>query len=308
MPTGLRPATVALYAFVVGVWGTTWIAMKETVATVPPVTATGLRFLVAAPLLIAVTIRLGAPLRYPHGRRGLFALVAVAYFTVPFLLLNLGSQAIASGLEAILFSTVAVLIVAFSVPFLGTVVGPRQWAAITAALAGLAALVAHRTGLAGGASLLGAAAVLGAAVLHAFVYAVLKRDAVGMSPATINALPMAAAGIALTAAGLVAERPDPGAVSASSAAALLYLATVASVGGFLAWFSLLQRLSPVALSFVFVFFPVVAQLVGALSGEGGLGAASLAMIAAILAAFGLALAPERPGSVRRRLAAAAARA
>ena len=46
-------------------------------------------------------------------------------------------------------------------------------------------------------------------------------------------------------------------------AALSYLGLVASVGGFIVYFFLLKRLSPIVLSFVFIIFPVFAVVIGA---------------------------------------------
>jgi drug/metabolite transporter (DMT)-like permease len=59
MPSTPRLRTPGSYAIVVAVWGTTWIAMRAAVATVPAVTASGLRFAFAFPLL-ALTPALAA--------------------------------------------------------------------------------------------------------------------------------------------------------------------------------------------------------------------------------------------------------
>ncbi|MNR36746.1 putative DMT superfamily transporter inner membrane protein [compost metagenome] len=64
-------------------------------------------------------------------------------------------------------------------------------------------------------------------------------------------------------AGLLMEHPDLAAVTPQSWAALAYLGLVASVGGFIVYFFLLKRLSPVVLSFVFIIFPVFAVVIGA---------------------------------------------
>jgi drug/metabolite transporter (DMT)-like permease len=65
---------------VVAIWGTTWVAIKATVATVPPITASGLRFAIAFPVLALLVARMpGVPLRYPPGHRQHFALLTVGY-------------------------------------------------------------------------------------------------------------------------------------------------------------------------------------------------------------------------------------
>lgn len=299
----MRPRLLALYVVVVGVWGTTWIAIKGSVASIPPLTAAGLRFAIAFPLLALIVVRLRAPLRYPGGHGRLFALVTLAYFTVPYVLMNAGGRLIPSGLAAVLFATVSIFIVALSVPLLGAAITRRQAVGVTVALAALAALIANQTGVGGDAHPLGVVALLAAAGLHALVYVLVKRDAATISPLTLNALPMGLAALLLCTAGLVLERPDPAAVTGASLAALIYLGTFASVVGFLAYFHLLRHLGPVALALVFIFFPVVAQAAAVAGGERAMRGGSLALLALVLAASAIAL-TGRPARMRRPALAA----
>ncbi len=62
--------TLALFIIVSLTWGTTWLAMKVAVATIPPIFATGLRFLLASPVLITIAKLSGKPLLFPQGKRG----------------------------------------------------------------------------------------------------------------------------------------------------------------------------------------------------------------------------------------------
>jgi putative membrane protein PagO len=288
-----RPAPLkilALYLLVIAIWGTTWIAIRAAVDSIPPLTSSGLRFAIAFPLLALIVARTpGVPLRYPKGRGRLFALVTFAYFGAPFALMNLGGAVIPSGLSAVLFASVSIFILALSVPVLGARITRRQAASVGVALAALSALIANQTGFGGGANPLGALALLGAAGMHALVYVILKREAGAMSPLTINALPMGVAAVLLCGAGLLLEHPDAGAITGQSLAALLYLGAFASVAGFLAYFHLLRHLGPVQLSLVFILFPVVAQVAALIGGERPLGGASLALLALVLGASLVAL-------------------
>src|SRR4051794_27498424 len=214
MTSAARLRTTLLYALVVAVWGTTWIAMRAAVATVPAITASGLRFAIAFPLLAVVAARRpGVPLRYPRGHGRLFALVTLAYFTLPFVLMNVGSAMVPSGLAAVLFASVSIFIIVLSVPVLGTRIGRRQAAGVAGALVALVALIAHQTGLGGGARPIGVLALLGAAGLHAVVYVLLKRDAGAINPLTLNTLPMGLAAGLLCALGALIEHPDLAAIS-----------------------------------------------------------------------------------------------
>ena len=301
MTTAAKLRTTALYLTVIAVWGTTWIAMRAAVDTVPAITASGLRLLFAFPLLALIVARKPAiPLRYPPGHRRLMALVTIGYFTVPFVLMNVGSGAVPSGLAAVLFASVAIFIVVLSVPVLGTRIGWRQGAGIGVALAALVALIARQVGLDGATDPLGALALVTAALMHATVYVLVKRDGGAISPLTLNTLPMGIAALLLCATGFAVERPDLGAITHQSLLALLYLGPVASVAGFLAYFQLVRRLGPVPLSLVFIFFPVAAQVAAVLAGERAMGAASLGLLGIVLAASLVAL----TGTPRPRAASA----
>jgi drug/metabolite transporter (DMT)-like permease/proteasome lid subunit RPN8/RPN11 len=285
--------TVALYAVVCAVWGTTWLAIKYAVDDVSPLLAAGTRFLVAAPLLIALCAARRIPMRFPAGLRWLAIFVAVGYFCVPYLLLNVGERYISSGLTAIGFSTVSVLIVVMSVPVLGVRPRRAQWVAILIAFAALAAFVAHNQAVALG-SRWAFAAILGAAAMHSFAYVVIKRYGETVHVLTLNTVPMAAAGLALTALGVATGGLRHSHLTERGVLAVGYLGVVASVGGFLAYFWLLKRLSPATLSFVFVVFPIVAQLISSGIEGSRIDATSQLLVAVILAAFAAThLAPRR---------------
>ncbi|MCY1530745.1 carboxylate/amino acid/amine transporter [compost metagenome] len=111
--------------------------------------------------------------------------------------------------------------------------------------------------------LFGVIAILVAAVMHALSYVITKQRGGDIGVVTFNTLPIGIAGIGLSVVGLAMERPDLAAVTPRSWVALVYLGLVASVGGFIVYFLLLKRLSPVVLSFVFIIFPVFAVVIGA---------------------------------------------
>ncbi|WP_379556411.1 EamA family transporter, partial [Pseudomonas sp. MD330_11] len=59
------------------------------------------------------------------------------------------------------------------------------------------------------------------------------------------------------------ETPTFDAITLRSWSALVYLGLEASVGGFIVYFMLLKRLSPIILSFVLIIFTVFAVIIGA---------------------------------------------
>lgn len=259
--TGL--ITSVLFLIVCVSWGTTWLGIKIAVESVPPLTAAGLRFLIAFPLFLGFALLRREPLRFPRQSRWFFVFVTLSYFSVPYYLLNYGEMHVSSGLTALLFSCMPVFILMFSAIFLREKIYASQVLGIAIGFASLFMIIRSQGLHLDHAELFGVLAILAAAILHALCYVVTKKHGSAISVITYNTLPIGIAGLMLASAGLVAEAPAFGAISLRSWGALFYLGLVASVGGFIVYFMLLKRLSPIILSFVFIIFPVFAVIIGA---------------------------------------------
>ncbi|MGY2226119.1 DMT family transporter [Pseudomonas gingeri] len=255
--------TSVLFLVVCLCWGTTWLGIKIAVESVPPLTAAGLRFLIAFPLFLGFAAWRREPLWFPRERRGFFVFVTLGYFSLPYYLLNYGELHVSSGLTALLFSCMPVFILIFSALFLREKIYLSQVCGIVVGFASLFMILRSQGLRLDHAELFGVLAILATAVMHALCYVITKQKGQAISVITYNTLPIGIAGLMLFVAGLGLESPEFGAITPRSWGALLYLGLVASVGGFLVYFLLLKRLSPVILSFVFIIFPVFAVLIGA---------------------------------------------
>ncbi|KAI2682800.1 EamA family transporter [Pseudomonas sp. TNT3] len=255
--------TSALFLIVCLSWGTTWLGIKIAVESVPPLTAAGLRFLIAFPLFLSFALMRREPLLFPKKSRWFFVFVTLSYFSLPYYLLNYGEMHVSSGLTALLFSCMPVFILIFSALFLREKIYPSQVLGIAIGFGSLFMIIRGQGLHLDHAELLGVLAILGAAVMHALCYVVTKKHGSAISVITYNTLPIGIAGLMLFVAGLQFETPVFADISLRSWSALLYLGLVASVGGFIVYFLLLKRLSPIILSFVFIIFPVFAVIIGA---------------------------------------------
>ncbi|EJZ57421.1 EamA-like transporter [Pseudomonas fluorescens R124] len=255
--------TSTLFLIVCLSWGTTWLGIKIAVESVPPLTAAGLRFLIAFPLFLSFAVLRREPLLFPRQSRWFFVFVTLSYFSLPYYLLNYGEMHVSSGLTALLFSCMPVFILIFSALFLREKILPTQMLGIAIGFASLFMIIRSQGLHLDQAEWLGVLAILCAAILHALCYVVTKKHGSAISVITYNTLPIGIAGLMLFIVGLNVEAPVFKDVTARSWGALLYLGLVASVGGFIVYFILLKRLSPVLLSFVFIIFPVFALLIGA---------------------------------------------
>ncbi|WP_367083961.1 EamA family transporter [Pseudomonas sp. HOU2] len=255
--------TSTLFLIVCLSWGTTWLGIRIAVESVPPLTAAGLRFLIAFPLFLSFAVLRKEPLLFPRQSRWFFVFVTLSYFSLPYYLLNYGEMHVSSGLTALLFSCMPVFILMFSALFLREKILPTQMLGIAIGFASLFMIIRSQGLHLDQAEWLGVLAILCAAILHALCYVVTKKHGSAISVITYNTLPIGIAGLTLFIVGLNLEAPVFHDVRARSWGALLYLGLVASVGGFIVYFILLKRLSPVLLSFIFIIFPVFALLIGA---------------------------------------------
>ena len=255
--------TSTLFLIVCLSWGTTWLGIKIAVESVPPLTAAGLRFLIAFPLFLSFALLRREPLLFPRQSRWFFVFVTLSYFSLPYYLLNYGEMHVSSGLTALLFSCMPVFILIFSAIFLREKIYPSQVLGIAIGFGSLFMIIRSQGLHLDHAEFFVVLAILAAAVMHALCYVITKKQGSAISVITYNTLPIGLAGLMLFVAGLGFEAPVFDAITMRSWGALLYLGLVASVGGFIVYFLLLKRLSPIILSFVFIIFPVFAVVIGA---------------------------------------------
>lgn len=248
---------IGLFTAVALTWGTTWMAMKITVATVPPVFATGLRFLCAAPLLLLLAGYKKAPLLFPQGQRGFQLCVMLFYFAIPFTLMIYGERYTSSSLAAIIFATMPAAVLAASLLFLREKTSLQQLLGLSISIGALSTILWHETRHSGESQIQGILALVAAVLIHAVMYVQCKKRCAGISVLSYNALPCLGAGILLTVAGL-AESPDVHAFAPEALMAIAYLGVVAGVGGILAYFALQQTAKPFQASLVFLVFPLIA--------------------------------------------------
>lgn len=248
---------IGLFSAVALTWGTTWMAMKIAVATVPPVFATGLRFLCAAPLLLLLARFKHAPLLFPAGLRGFQLCVMLFYFAVPFTLMIYGERYTSSSLAAIIFATMPAAVLAASLLFLRERTSLQQLLGLAISLAALSTILWHETRDSGASQLQGVLALVAAVLIHAVMYVQCKKRCAGISVLSYNALPCLGAGVLLTLAGFT-EAPDYTTFAPQALLAIAYLGVVAGVGGILAYFALQQAAKPFQASLVFLVFPLIA--------------------------------------------------
>jgi drug/metabolite transporter (DMT)-like permease len=259
---GVLPALLVIYV----VWGSTYLAIRWGIETIPPFTMAGTRYLVAGGVLLAWVKLRGAP-------RMTFRDLGPAFLTGGLMLLcgNGGvvwaEQRIASGLAALLIAVEPLFIVLLQAtlpqerrrPSARALVGVAFGVAGVVLLVGPVRLGGERVDLAG------AGAVLFAAFAWALGSLLSRYLAPPASPLQATALQMLAGGALLgCASGAAGEwaRFSPALVSGRSLAAVAYLVVFGSLLAFTAYVWLLRVASPALVSTYAFVNPVVAVFLG----------------------------------------------
>ena len=280
------------------IWGSTWLVIKVGYGGLGPFNVAGVRFAVAAAILLVVVPIVGA--RWPRGRAEwtLVIVVGVLLFLGDYGLIYWAEQYIDSGLTAILFGTFPLLTMAFAHVYIpGERLTRRTLVGGVAASLGVVSLFGDRVHF-DASNAWPMAAVVGAAACAAASNVATKRHGAAIHSAALNASSMLIGAVLL----LALSWSTGGGVSipsdARSWAAVGYLAVVGSVIAFLIYFSLLKTWKATTLSFFGVFTPAVALLLGALVLHERLTVWSVAGAALILSGVSAALTTSRAPAPR----------
>jgi drug/metabolite transporter (DMT)-like permease len=279
-PTPPRTKLVLAFAAIYFLWGSTYLAIRMAIDTIPPFLMAGSRFLAAGVILYGLSSRSGAsrPTRR-HWRNA--AIASVPLFVIGNGGVTWAEQVVPTGLAALVIATLPAWLLHLDWGYGGRK-GPKllEVAGIGLGLAGVAALSAP-----GGINALGAAVLLVAAVAWA-VGSLFNRYAdLPESPVLTTGMQMLVGGAILVALGLAlgeAGRLDLGSVSWKSVGAVVYLVAVALVA-LPAYDWLLTATSPALVGTYAFVNPVVAVLLGwAAAGEALTGRTGVAAVLVVL--------------------------
>jgi len=295
----------AAFAAVYLIWGSTYLAIRVGVRSVPPLLLSGCRFVVAGGLLYALLRARGA--RAPS--RGEWARAAVAgvlMLSVGNGLVTWAEKQVPSNLTALLVAAVPLYMALLDWARPGGR-APGVFAGIAVGAAGMALLVAGGREEARDMSAVAVAAVLlsGLSWSAGSLYA--RYGAMHPHPVLAAAQQMLAGGAVLLIVG--ALRGDPAAVarhgvSAESALAYVYLTVIGSFVAFSAFGWLVKATTPAHLSTTAYVNPVVAVVLGWALLDERLGPRALAGAALIVGAVLVMTLPAR--GRRAKLSAAPA--
>jgi drug/metabolite transporter (DMT)-like permease len=263
---------VAAFAAVYLIWGSTYLAMKYAIASIPPFWMSGIRFVIAGALLYGWARVRGAarPTATNWRAAAISGTLLVLGGTA---LVGWAEQWVPSGIAALLVGTVPLWIVLLE--WLGAEggrPGRRTIAGVVLGFAGFAVLVGPDLGRQGGlGGALPAAAILISSVLWALGSLYTRQAPLPSSAPLRMGMEMLAGGAICLGVGLLvgeARALDVSAISRTSLVGLAYLIFFGSLVGFTCYLWLLRVTTPTRVATHIYVNPIVALLLGwAIAGE-----------------------------------------
>src|SRR5512133_26378 len=103
---GRSVGPVPLFLLCSAIWGSTWLAITFQLGTVAPEASVAYRFALASALFAIGCAASGRSLRFPPRVHALFAAQGALMFGLNYIAVYRAEQHVASGLVAVLFSTI----------------------------------------------------------------------------------------------------------------------------------------------------------------------------------------------------------
>jgi drug/metabolite transporter (DMT)-like permease len=250
------------FAAIYLVWGSTYLAIRYAVETIPPLVTAGIRHSIAGGFLLALAYARGFRPKPEHWKSGV--IVGGLFFLVGHGTLHWAEQYVASGLAALLIATEPMFILVLAWMIHEQKVSRLSVLGLTLGVIGVGLLTGAELS-AKGTSLAGLLAVLAGSISWSAGVVIspklkLPEDALGRT-----AVPLVCGAVMLLiAAGLTGEFQAThwAAISLKSILGLGYLISFGSIVAFTAYTWLLQRCPPALVATHTYANPIVAVLLG----------------------------------------------
>ncbi len=252
------------------IWGSTYLAIRYAVETIPPLYAAGMRHLTSGTILLLICA--AKKLRPTAQQVRTSVVIGIFFFLLGHGPLHWAETRVPSGLASLLVATEPIFV------FFLAAWAARRWrfnwkviAGVCLGLAGVGLLVGRAALLSGTSMLIGALAILFGALAWSIGIVYARKSSLSGHPLLLTALSSFAGGVLLLTAATVAGEWrgfSLSAVTTRSWEALAYLIVFGSLVAFSSYNWLLERYSPTLVATHTYVNPIVAVLLGwLLAGE-----------------------------------------
>lgn len=293
-------APASLFFIASAVWGSTWLAIKFQLGDVAPEVSLTYRFALAAAIIALACALGGRSLRFPPRVHALIAAQGALMFGFNYIAVYRAEQYVASGLVAVLFSTMVFMSLVGARLAFGAPITRRAVAGASLGVGGVVLLFLPEILAAqnGGDAATGIAFGLGAALIATggnLVTMRMQRRGLPIFETTAWGMAYGAAVSALVAMFIGATWAFD--ARAPYVLSLAYLAVFGSVVAFGAYLTLLKQVGVGPSSYTSVAIPVVAMLLSTLFE--GYRWSGLSLVGVVLAAVGNVLVLRQRGRTGR---------
>ena len=252
------------------VWSSTWLAIKVGLRDLPPISFVAIRFVIAAAVLVAVSVGRVRLLPLRAADYWILAITGVLMFALNYLTVFWGELYVSSGLAAVLQTTIPIFGMLFAHWMLpDEPLRFQKLAGALLAIGGVALICGRLLDFGGPLAFWGGVGISFGGAAAAFSNVLLKKSAIRLAPAMLAAWQMFFGTVPMLFFGLIVDgNPAHFHWSRMSIFCLLYLAIVGSSLTFLLLYWLLPRMSVTNLQTISLITPPGAVMLGwALGGE-----------------------------------------
>ena len=249
------------YLITVLIWGSTWIGIKLQLGTVDPVVSVTYRFALAAVILLIWCRVRGLNMRFSSSEHAFMFLLGVLLFGFNYLLFYIAELYVASGLAAVIFSTIVLMNIINGALFLKT---PIHGRVVIGGLFGLAGIVlVFKNEISSfsldNSGLTGFVLCLGATLLASLGNIVSARNQKNNLPIIqTNAYGMAYGALVMLLVTLATGKNFDFVFSYQYVGSLIYLAFFGSVIAFGCYLTLVGNIGADRAAYATLLFPIVA--------------------------------------------------
>lgn len=274
-----------------GIWGSTWLAIKLGLRDLPPLTFAGIRFAIAALILLAVVGARGLTLPRTSREWWLLAYTGLLTITINYALVFWGEQHISSGLAAVLSATVPLFGLPLAHWYLASEpLTGRKVVGVVLGVVGVAIICSGQLGLGGPLALWASVGVVVASLATAHAGVLIKASGTHIEPSMLAGIQMIGGCIPLLIVGMALEgNPLSFHWTPRAVAALAYLIVPGSVIAFLMYYWLIRHTAVSWVLMIPLVTPLVAVLFGVLFGGETIGWHTAAGGASIIAGVAMAV-------------------
>ena len=250
------------FSFMCLIWGSTWMMIKIGVRDAPPLTTLGLRFWIAGLLVLITVLVRRKPIPRDRASLSFGVFLGLFHMAFPYSLVYWAEQYISSGLTAVLYATMPLMVAILARVFLGNPLTASKIIGIAFGLGGVTVIYSDHLGWQGEHGALGIAAVL-LSVLFASLSAVaLKKRSPEIDPMSGLLIPFLVGGAVISLAAGIIEGANPVHLDMTTWGTILYLAVLGSVVAFSLYFWTIKRIDVTLLSYQTFIIPILALLFG----------------------------------------------